>query len=346
MKKGLKIKKSKVDKALKALEALDQEEEDNTKNTEETKSYSPTSSRHVRGDKSSEQDSPAKGELSSRRSALEAMDDLLVPNAVVLPGSKVSKKAKEGTKPSHKGSSSKKKEAEEVEDQENKRSKKPNHAMSSAESLLRKAREASKRMDVEGEKDELDDGEMDERAKKGRGQAEPPSALKSNGRPKAHSTVVDPSTYDELKKELNSIFDDLPTNPRDTRREIDSYLNKLQNLALKKAELMLKSFALDTSPSELIKMVKELKEMQLTNRWTKKLEKAILENPSKLLPPGTRGGWTLLSKVKEMSQQLKSAKEQDNRKSGIKHGNNAVVMNNQDGPVLDLPEDESKSNAV
>lgn len=131
--------------------------------------------------------------------------------------------------------------------------------------------------------------------------------------------------------DLERIVGDMPENPRDMNRGILSYLNKLQYLALAKAERMLTCIS-GESASELVKLATALKDMQLTIKWTKKMEQVILNNPSKMKPPGVGGGFRLLDKLTMLSKSAKQEADADRRTSGAR---NSAAAN----PNLELPSD-------
>ena len=137
----------------------------------------------------------------------------------------------------------------------------------------------------------------------------------------------------------------MPTDRKKLQQEMLGYLDKLQYLALARAEKRLVSAEENIPTSELIKMTKEMKDLQLAIRWTRRLEKVILENPSKLLPPGARG-FSLLAKVKEMSSNAK--KEQDKARDGRNSGNrnargSIFIPLPVDSPGINTGEAQSKS---
>lgn len=136
------------------------------------------------------------------------------------------------------------------------------------------------------------------------------------------------------QEELDDLFDKMPNDRKKITKSVMSYLDRLQYLALARAEKKLISNDEKLSPTELIKLSQALKEMQLTIKWTKKLEQAILDNPSKLIPPGSRS-FTLLSKVKELASSTKREMTRDGRQSGIKNANNVMIARE-----INLPKDD------
>jgi hypothetical protein len=145
----------------------------------------------------------------------------------------------------------------------------------------------------------------------------------------------EPPVYDVDEEQMNQIINDMPEDRKDLQKGIVRYLDKLQYIALSRAEKTLLNPTSRASSSELIKLATALKDMQLTIRWTKKLEQAILQNPSKLLPQGSGRSFTLLSRVKEMSSATKRENDVDPRKSGIKKGNALLIARE-----MELPSDD------
>jgi hypothetical protein len=133
--------------------------------------------------------------------------------------------------------------------------------------------------------------------------------------------------------DLEAIIDTMPENPKDINKGILSYLNKLQYVALAKAEKMLA--VSNDSPSELIKLATALRDMQLVIRWTKKMEDVILNNPSKMKPPGVGSGFRLLERLASSAKQVKIESEVDKRTSGARNG--AIANSNLDLPLDDAP---------
>jgi hypothetical protein len=140
-----------------------------------------------------------------------------------------------------------------------------------------------------------------------------------------------------LDQQMLSILKNMPKDRRDLEKELSSYVGKLKYLAIRKAEKLLTQGSNTLSPSELVKLTQSLTDMQLTMRWTKKLEKAILENPSKLNRPGQGNGWSLLSQLQKLSVSTKNESKRDGRTSGVQ----------KSYEVLDLPgEEEGSKHAV
>lgn len=133
-----------------------------------------------------------------------------------------------------------------------------------------------------------------------------------------------------LQSLLDKIFEEIPQDRRQLHKQLETLLSRLQYVALRKVEAQLGHEL--TSSTELVKIVKELKDLALVSKWTKKLEKVILENPSKITPPGMKG-FTLLGRVKEMSSAARNEqnKQKDMRNSGYKHSKASVIP---------LPKDE------
>lgn len=131
---------------------------------------------------------------------------------------------------------------------------------------------------------------------------------------------------------LDSILKAMPKDRKEMDREVFSYLGKIKYLALRRTEKLLANPHIEIPPSELVKLSKELTDLQLTVRWTKKLERAILENPNKLNRPGQGGGWSLLKQLQTMSTNTKKENTRDGRDSGIKNAREA----------LELPPDSSE----
>lgn len=166
----------------------------------------------------------------------------------------------------------------------------------------------------------------------------------SGTQPHSPSHPTPDALLSRLEKGLSQIIKDIPDNNSDRRTQMGEYITKIQALVLAKAELLLKDPSVYVPPSELIKLAQSLEDMSLAIRWSKKMEKIILANPSKMIAPGTRGaGWSLLSRVKEMSSATLKESKQDGRGSGPRNTNESLGVNLTDNSVaLDLPDEDVK----
>lgn len=328
-------KKINISKALKDIANLeDSEEADKSPARAHVPSQSSSSAGSARGDE-------------GRGSALDAVDGMLslpgeeASNSKAKTDSKEEKKSKKD-KGSNRGAKSNKKKAS-----SGKHSDKEEGSEEEIDNAIQGMLEDGEEEDIEAEE------EGTEAPKKGVSCSNTPKRRGGQVQPPTHSKHVRPastllpaiaeSVLEQVESDFDASYKKIPSSRRDQQRDITGYLTKLQALVLRKAEAILKNATMLVSPVELIKMVKELKDMELSTKWQRKLEKAILENPSKLLPPGQRGGWTLLSKVKENAQQLKQAVDQDSRKSGIKKGEEIAKTNNIS---LEMPDDSSEKKSV
>jgi len=177
-------------------------------------------------------------------------------------------------------------------------------------------------------------GKNSRRPKRGVGQEPPraPGRRTSGASERIHVQKLDNALYvhtDESlvrdQKAIDKIYAKIPISRKQTGREVLGYIDKLQYVVLARAERMLSDGRLLVSPSELIKLAAALKDMQLTIKWTKKLEDIITNNPSKMLPTGSGRGFTLLSKLREMSSTAKRESERDNRQSGARNTNRVFI---------------------
>lgn len=162
-------------------------------------------------------------------------------------------------------------------------------------------------------------------------------------RRKKHAVKATPARephQSPVQVDLTSIIDDMPDNSKDVNKGIMSYLNKMQYLALARAEKLLTSNDIWLDPSELVKLTTSLRDMQLTIQWTKKLKDTILNNPSKMKPGGVGVGFRLLDRVASFAKQTKAEANIDGRTSGVKHG---VAASNS---TLDIPEDKGSTKQV
>lgn len=183
------------------------------------------------------------------------------------------------------------------------------------ESLVEKVRKASE-LERKGKKglDKRDEelGDLDRKGKKNTRVLQPHRESPT----KPHSAPVLPD-FD---------LESMPESKSELNRGVLNYLTRMQYIALHQAEQLLLKSDLKASPSELIKLATSLKDMQLTIRWTKKLEDAILNNPSKMKPPGVGGSFRLLDRVSLYAKEAKKEVNVDGRKSGIKHALNSSQL--------------------
>jgi hypothetical protein len=180
---------------------------------------------------------------------------------------------------------------------------------------------------LSGDEEEVETGDEEEGVKKGKLVRKP---LKDCSKGNPHPT---PPAVPALL-DLDTIVESMPEDSKDLNRSILSYLTKLQYVALAKAEQMLLNPAVLESPSELIKLATALRDMQLTIKWTKKMEQVILNNPSKMKPPGVGGSFRLLDKVAMFAKQTKQESEIDKRNSGYQNSRPAAHE-------LDVPADDN-----
>lgn len=149
-----------------------------------------------------------------------------------------------------------------------------------------------------------------------------------------------PNTHSEpasKTSEIQDIFENMPADKLLLQRAVNSYLDKLQYLALARAEKVLSSGVSDIPASELVKLASQLKDLQLTAKWTRKLEEAILDNPSKMLPPGSGKNFSLLGRLKLLGSSVMQEQKKDGRESVVKRSRN----------IMDVPmpaDDSTESN--
>jgi hypothetical protein len=195
---------------------------------------------------------------------------------------------------------------------------------------------------IEDKKDVIEEEREDKGSKKsgskhkeleGKGKKSGPDMLpQAGGESESRSSK---GKSNSMSIDVEDVIESMPESPRDISKGIMSYLNKLQYLALARAEKMLTSSLLFSDPSEMVRLATALKDMQLTIKWTKKMEEVILNNPSKMKMPGSSGSFRLLDRLSMYSKQTKMEQESDGRKSGIKQGNNMMRE-------LDVPTDDVK----
>lgn len=128
--------------------------------------------------------------------------------------------------------------------------------------------------------------------------------------PQPPSAPIDPAPAD---REVTPDIPADPLSPSHIRSHFSRLLDKVQLLALQKVEQAIKLLeSKDASISQLTEIIVKLADLKLTTEWTKKLEAAILKNPT-LMQQG-KGG-PLLQRLQGLAGRTKRAQGGDGRES-------------------------------